>query len=147
MKIYLLLACILFLGSAHFCSQVGESSLAKFGTCVITTPPPDLRWSLNITLLADYDWRGADEVKYFYMTMNDELIDETCYQGQTIKGKYAKGTSLLVEQYCYKFKPAISKGDKLYIMIFWDKAATQKQIIYMSFTANGEIGETGPVVG
>ena len=137
MKIYLLLASILILTTAHYCSQIGESSLAKLTTCAVTTPAPQLKWTMNITLLEDYEWRGADEVKYFYLTMADEPIYETCYQGQTIKGKYAKGTSLLVEQLCFDFKPAISKGDKLYVMIFWDKSASQKQVIYLSFTANG----------
>lgn len=52
-----------------------------------------------------------------------------------------------MEQLCFNFNPAISKGDKVYIMIFWDKDATQKQVIYLSFTTNGEIAESGPVVG
>ena len=52
-----------------------------------------------------------------------------------------------MEQLCFDFKPAISKGDKLYVMVFWDKAASQKQVIYLSFTANGEIEHIGPVVG
>lgn len=78
-------------------------------------------------------------MRYFYLTINNEPIFETCYQGQTIKGKYTKGTSLLVEQLCFDFKPAISKGDKLYLMLFWDRPASQKQIIHLSFTANGQM--------
>ncbi len=73
------------------------------------------------------------------MKLNDEPIDQTCYQGQTIKGRYSKGTTLLVEQLCFDFKPSITKGDKLYVMIFWDKAATQKLVVYLSFSANGSI--------
>jgi len=46
---------------------------------------------------------------------------------------------LLVEQLCFDFKPSISKGDKLYVMIFWDKAATEILVIYLSFSANGSI--------
>ena len=81
-------------------------------------------------------------MKYFYLTASDEVIDETCYQGQTIKGQYAKGTSLLIEQLCFNFKPSISKGDKLYLMIFWDAGAS-KQIIYLTFSANGAIESSG----
>ena len=139
MRIYLLLACIIAIAHTHYCSQLGDSSLAKLSSCVVTTPAPQLKWSMNITLLEDYDWRGAEEVRYFYLTINDEPIFETCYQGQTIKGKYTKGTSLLVEQLCFDFKPAISKGDKLYLMLFWDRPASQKQIVHLSFTANGQM--------
>lgn len=74
MKIYLLLASILILTTAHYCSQIGESSIAKLATCAVTTPAPQLKWTMNITLLEDYEWRGADEVKYFYLTMADEPI-------------------------------------------------------------------------
>ena len=71
MKIYLLLASILFLTSAHTCKQVGSSSLATLSACVISTPPPQFKWSINITLLEDYDWRGPEEIKYYYMKLND----------------------------------------------------------------------------
>jgi hypothetical protein len=77
-------------------------------------------------------------MKYFYLTANDEVIDETYYQGQTIKGQYVKGTSILIEQLCFNFKPFISKGDKLYRMVFWD-AGSSKQIIYLTYSANGSI--------
>jgi hypothetical protein len=147
MKIYLLLACVLLAANSHNCQQVGQSSLANLTACAVSSPPPQLKWTINITLLQDYDWRGAEEVRYYYMNMKDEIIQETCYQGQTIKGKYSKGSSLLVEQLCFDFKPSISKGDKLYLMIFWDKSATQKQVIYLSFTANGDIEESGAVAG
>lgn len=147
MKIYLLLTCILFLAIAHTCKEVGSSSLATLSACVISTPPPQLKWAINITLLEDYDWRGPEEIKYYYMKLNDQPIEETCYQGQTIKGKYSKGATLLVEQLCFDFKPAIQKGDKLYLMLFWDRSADRKQVVYFSFSANGQIEESGPVEG
>lgn len=32
-------------------------------------------------------------------------------------------------------------------MFFWDRPADRKQVIYFSFSANGQIEESGPVEG
>lgn len=74
MKNYIILVCLILTAFANNCQQVGSSSLAQLSACTVNTPPPQLKWTLNITLLQDYEWRGAEEVRYFYMNINDEPI-------------------------------------------------------------------------
>ena len=72
MKIYLLaLLCAVYLASAHPCQQIGSSDLGKLALCQVTSPPPQLRWSINVTLLQDYDWLAVDDVQYAYLTPED----------------------------------------------------------------------------
>jgi hypothetical protein len=138
MKLYLaVLAVLLALSTAHTCQGIGSSHIAKVDFCKVTAPAPQLKWTLNITLLQDYSWRGSDEVKYVYKTSGDKEIDETCYQGQTMKGDYKKGASLQVEQLCFGFKPELRKGDKLYVLIFWDRPSSEQLAIHFSFDAPG----------
>lgn len=139
MKIYLLILCIALATTVETqkCQQVGSSSIAKLGSCKVTAPAPRLQWSINVTLLQDYNWLGPDDIQYVYMTLDDHPITETCYQGQTIKGKYPKGTSLLVEHLCFGFSPALSKGSKLYLFLFGNQDSSASQVVYMTFTQAG----------
>lgn len=139
MKIYLLILWVVLTATveAQKCQQLGSSSLAKLGACKVTAPAPRLQWSINVTLLQEYNWLGPDDIKYVYMTLDDQPITETCYQGQTIKGKYPKGTSLLVEHLCFGFTPALSKGSKLYLYLFSSQDSSASQVVYMTFTQTG----------
>ena len=110
--------------SAHNCQAVGSSTLAEVSACQVLAPAPRLKWSLNITLKKDYNWRGPEESKYFYRANDDSELDETCYTGQTMKGSYKAGTTLQVEQLCFNFQPSMKTGDKLYLMLFWDRPAS-----------------------
>lgn len=119
---------------------MGSNNLATLSLCKVLSPPPQLQWSINVTLKEDYDWKGPDDVRYLYLTADDQPIDETCYQGQTIKGRYGKGTNIMVEQLCFNFKPAISRGDKLYLMLFWSQGAlSARQVVYLSLSPTGDI--------
>lgn len=140
MRIYLLFVCALLASSvaAQNCQQVGGSSLASLALCKIISPPPRLQWAINITLLQDYNWLGADDVKYAYLTLDDQPITETCYPGQTIKGKYTKGTNILIEHLCFNFSPRVSKGDKLYLLIFASQDSGSSQVIYLTFNGEGQ---------
>ncbi len=140
MKIYLLaLLLILAINSnAQKCQQIGSSPLAKLANCKINTPAPRLQWSINVTLLQEYNWQGPDDVKYAYYTIDDQPIDEQCYQGQNLKGKYPKGATILVEHLCFGFKPSIQKGAKLYLYLFSSQDSGSSQIIYMTFNGEGE---------
>jgi hypothetical protein len=140
MKLYLLilLTAAIFATNAHPCQQVGSSGLGKLTLCQVTSPPPQLKWSINVTLLRDYKWLGADDVTYTYLTPDDQPIDETCYQGQTITGQYAKGSSLLVEHLCFGFKPAFTPGSKLYLLIFSSQNSADSQIVYLTYSATGQ---------
>ena len=102
------------------------------------SPPPQLQWAINITLLQDYNWQGADDVQYVYMSLDDTPITETCYPGQTIKGKYLKGSTILIEHLCFNFSPQIKKGDKLYLLVFSSQDSGESQAIYMTFNGAGE---------
>jgi hypothetical protein len=140
MKIYLLaLALILAVAvNAQQCQQVGGSSLGKVASCKIISPPPQLQWAINVTLQQDYNWLGADDVKYAYLTIDDQPISETCYPGQTIKGKYQKGSTILIEHLCFNFSPQVKKGDKLYLLIFSSQDSGDSQVIYLTFSGTGE---------
>jgi hypothetical protein len=108
--------------------------------CKFITPAPRLQWSINITLKQDYEWKAVDDIQYVYLTADDLPIDENCYQGQTIKGKYSKGTNLMIDHLCFGFKPAMTDGAKLYLLVFWNQGSTKsKMIIYVSLTSTGEI--------
>jgi hypothetical protein len=140
MKLYLLALVILLAATvgAQKCQQVGSSSLGKLATCKLMSPAPRLQWSINITLLQEYDWQAASDVQYAYMTLDDQPINETCYQGQTIKGKYPKGAILMVEHLCFGFKPSFPKGSKLYLLIFSSQESSASQVVYMTFNEMGE---------
>lgn len=139
MKIYLLLIGILLVSvGCQKCQQLGASSLGKLANCKVTSPAPRLQWSINVTLQQEYSWLGPEDVKYAYMTLNDEPITETCYQGQTIKAKYPKGTTLMVEHLCFNFSPALNKGSKLYLLLFSSQDSGSNQAIYLTFTEAGE---------
>jgi len=149
MSKYLLLTLVLLVTAtlANNCQEVGSNSIASLSLCTITSPPPRLQWSINVTLKVDYDWKGSNDIKYIYLNKDDQPIDESCYQGQTIKGQYKKGTQLQIEHLCTKFNPAIGKGDKLYLMIFWSQdSLTAKQVIYLTLNAAGAV-ESKEVVG
>ena len=46
----------------------------------------------------------------------------------------------MIDQLCFGFKPAVSDGSKLYLMIFWNQSSsTSKMVIYLSLTSNQEI--------
>lgn len=140
MKIYLLTLLAVFALSIHAqkCQQLGSSSLAKLGSCRVTAPAPKLQWTINVTLLQDYNWLGPDDISYVYMTLDDHPISETCYQGQTIKGKYSKGASLMIEHLCFGFSPVLSRGSKLYLYLFSSQGSSGNQIVYMTFNDAGE---------
>jgi hypothetical protein len=139
MKIYLLVLAAALACSTlgQNCMQVGGSDLGKLASCKLISPPPQLQWSINVTLQKDYNWLGPEDIKYAYLTIDDQPIDETCYPGQTIKGKYNKGTNLLIEHLCFNFRPQISKGDKLYLLIFSSQDSGSSQVIYLTFTGTG----------
>ena len=119
MKLYLLILFTLAIyASAHSCQQVGQSSLGKLTYCKVTTPAPQLQWSINVTLLEDYTWKGSDDVQYVYLTADDESITENCYQVTSMKNTYKKGSVLIVEQLCFGFKPIFTRGSKVYIQVF-----------------------------
>ena len=133
MKIYLLtLTLLLAVASAEKCIEAGSSSIGKFNSCKFISGAPQLQWALNVTLTQDYNWQGADDVKYAYLTIDDQPISETCYPGQTIKGKYNKGSNIVVEHLCFNFSPFINKGDKLYILIFSSQGG-DGLVVYMTF--------------
>ena len=140
MKIYLLTLFLISLSvvSAQQCQQVGGSDLGTLASCKVISPPPQLQWSMNVTLLDEYNWQGLDDVKYAYLTIDDQPIDETCYPGQTIKGKYSKGTNILIEHLCFNFSPSINKGDKLYLLVFSSQDSGSSQVVYMTFNGAGE---------
>jgi hypothetical protein len=116
------------------CEETISSDIAKLSFCNITNPPPQLKWSVNVTLLKDYDWKAGEDVKYLYLSSNDEInIVDNCFTGQTISGKYKKGTVLLIEQVCFLFKPNLKSGDKLYLVLFWSQPDS-RQIIYLPFS-------------
>lgn len=140
MKIYLLILALFLVATsnAQKCQQVGDSALGKVASCKVVSPPPQLQWSINVTLQKEYNWLGADDVKYAYLTIDDKPITETCYPGQTIKGKYPKGTTILLEHLCFNFSPQVKKGDKLYLLIFSSQDSGDSQVIYLTFTGTGE---------
>ena len=142
MKIYLLilslaLACSF---SSNKCLEAGSSPIGKFSSCKFITGPPQLQWALNVTLTQDYNWQGADDVKYAYLTIDDQPISETCYPGQTIKGKYSKGTVLLVEHLCFNFSPFINKGDKVYLLVFSSQGG-DGLVVYITFDGAGWVSQ------
>ena len=53
-----------------------------------------------------------------------------------MKGKYSKGTNILVEQLCFNFNPMINKGDKLYLLVFSSQAG-DGLVVYMTFDGAG----------
>lgn len=120
MKLYLLIlfATLTLSVLAHNCQQIGQSSLGKLSYCKVSSPAPQLQWSINVTLLEDYDWKANDDVQYLYLTPDDEPITENCYQGTSMKNKYNKGSVILVEQLCFGFKPNFTRGSKVYIQVF-----------------------------
>ena len=145
LNLLLLLLCVtVSLVYAHPCQQVGSSNLAKLALCQITAPPPQMRWTINVTLLQDYDWKGADDVQYVYLTPEDTPIEENCYQGQTIKAKYPKGTTIIVEQLCFAFKPTFTIGSKLYLILFSSQSSSSSQVIYLTYSGTGQ-WETQPL--
>lgn len=52
MKIYLLILALIFAiaTNSQKCQQVGGSALGKIAGCKVISPPPQLQWSINITL-------------------------------------------------------------------------------------------------
>ena len=78
MNLYLLILTSLLLAHIHTaenCQQVGTSSLAQLSLCKVTNPPPQLEWTINIVLKQDYDWKAANDMKYTYLTLDDQIID------------------------------------------------------------------------
>jgi len=52
----------------------------------------------------------------------------------------------MIDHLCFGFKPAITDGAKLYLMVFWNQGSTtSRMVIYLSLTSNGEI-ESAEVV-
>ena len=139
MKIYLLAFVVLLatIAATQKCQQVGTSSLATLASCKVMSPAPRLQWGINVTLQTDYDWQAAADVQYAYMTLDDQPIQETCYQGQTQKGKYSKGNTIMIEHLCFGFNPDFSKGSKLYLLIFSSQESSASQVIYMTFNGAG----------
>ena len=136
MKIYLLLLALIALTCSNKCIEAGHSPIGKMSACKFISGPPQLQWTLNVTLSKDFDWQGADDVKYAYLTIDDKPIAETCYPGQTIKGKYSKGSTLLIEHLCFNFSPFLSKGDKVYVLVFSSQGG-DGLVVYMTFDGAG----------
>ena len=74
MKIYLLLLALVLATSANKCVEAGHSSIGKLASCKFISGPPQLQWALNVTLTKDFDWQGADDIKYAYLTIDDQPI-------------------------------------------------------------------------
>ena len=132
MNKYLLLLALLYLASANKCIEAGSSSIGKLAGCKFLSTAPQLQWAANVTLTQDFNWQGADDIKFAYMTIDDKPIAENCYPGQTIKGKYPKGTTLVIEHLCFNFSPILSKGDKLYLLVFSSEGG-DGLVIYFTF--------------
>lgn len=74
MKIYLLALVLIFAVSCNKCFEAGHSSIGKFAGCKFISSAPQLQWSVNVTLSQDFNWQGADDIKYAYLTIDDHPI-------------------------------------------------------------------------
>jgi len=54
---------------------VGTNDIATLSLCKFITPAPRLQWSINVTLKQDYEWKAVDDIKYIYLTADEQPIE------------------------------------------------------------------------